>query len=231
MWQTGHPVGSVFGYVAEGLFQAKDFNADGTLVAGYANPGVPVYPGDVKFKDLNNDGKINSDDQTYIGSPNRPTYTFGLNAGIEYKGFFASMNLTGAADRSIMLANKFIQPFSGTGGSLLQFHNDETWTPETAETATLPRLSNKSFAYNSRVSTIYWRDGSYIKLKNVTIGYNITNKKILNAIGASQMSIKMTGYNLLTFDHFKIMDPESNPNVSDTYPVVKIINVGVTVAF
>ena len=75
------------------------------------------------------------------------------------------------------------------------------------------------------------QDASYIKLKNATIGYNITNKKILNAIGASLISIKLTGYNLLTFDKLDFMDPEGEPNRKQSYPIMKIYNLGINVTF
>lgn len=82
-----------------------------------------------------------------------------------------------------------------------------------------------------RKSSLWVYDGAYLKLKNVTIGYNFTDKKFLKKLGIQQLGIKLTGYNLLTFDKFDIMDPECNPNGSDAYPITKIYNLGVNLTF
>ena len=176
--------------------------------------------------------KITSDDQTIIGNPTRPAYTFGLNYGINYKGFFLTMNWTGAAQRSLLLDGAFREPFgNGKIRGLMQFHADTRWTPETANTATTPRFTETNAVYNMRSSSLWVRDGSYLKLKNVTIGYNFTDKKMLKKLGIQQLGIKLTGYNLLTFDKFDIMDPECNPNNADSYPIIKIYNLGINLTF
>ena len=232
MWATGRPVGSIIGYVADGFYQETDFDEQGNLLPGYANPNVAVKPGDVKYRDLNNDNVIDSDDQTMIGHSNRPAYTFGLNYGINYKGFFLTMNWTGAAQRSLLLDGAFREPFgNGKIRGLMQFHVDTRWTPETAYTATTPRFTETNATYNMRKSSLWVYDGAYLKLKNVTIGYNFTDKKFLKKLGIQQLGIKLTGYNLLTFDKFDIMDPECNPNGSDAYPITKIYNLGVNLTF
>ncbi len=231
MWRTGRPVGERFGYVAEGFYNAGDFDEDGTLISGLPDPKQPVYPGDVKYKDLNDDDFITPDDVTHIGNPNRPAYVAGLNYGISSHGFTLTMNWAGAAQRSLLIADYISKPFGGEARGLFQFHADERWTPETAETATMPRVSAVSMSYNYRTSTLFIRDGSYIRLKNVSLGYNFSNKRILKQLGISQMGIRLTGYNLVTFDKFKLMDPESNPNSQDTYPIVKIYNLGVNITF
>lgn len=231
LWRTGQPVGSIFGYVAEGFYTEDDF-IDKQLKDGFSIPQVPVYPGDVKYKDLNDDGVIDPDDQKKIGYPTRPNYVFGLNLGANYKGFFFSMNWTGAAERSLLLSDDFRRPFNGESRGLLQYHVDNRWTPETASTATQPRFSFNSDPHNYMTSTLWVKNGSYLKLKNLTLGYNFRGYEALKKLGISQLGVKVTGYNLLTFDHFGIMDPESNPNqYGDTYPVLKIINLGVNLTF
>lgn len=231
MWRTGRPTGERFGYVAEGFYKTGDFNEDGTLVSGLPDPKQPVYPGDVKYKDLNKDGYITPDDVTDIGHPDRPAYVAGLNYGISSHGFTLTMNWTGAAQRSLQIADYISRPFGGENRGLFQFHVDERWTPETAETATMPRLSARSLDYNYRGSSLFIRDGSYIRLKNISLGYAFSNKHVLSQLGISQLGIQLTGYNLLTFDKFNLMDPESNPNSQDTYPIVKIYNLGVNITF
>ncbi|WP_448778089.1 SusC/RagA family TonB-linked outer membrane protein [Bacteroides congonensis] len=228
MWRTGQPVGSIFGYVTERFYTKEDFDADGNLVEGLPKPSSMVHPGDLKYKDLNGDNIINSDDVCKIGYSKRPLYTFGFNYGIEYKGFFASMNWTAAKDASVRLQYSFQTPFE-KNHVLYQFIADGSWTEENASTAKYPRLSSSD--HNMQSSTTWVQDASYIKLKNATIGYNITNKKILKAIGASLISVKLTGYNLLTFDKLDFMDPEGEPNRAQSYPIMKIYNLGVNITF
>ena len=138
------------------------------------------------------------------------------------------MNWTGAKDANVRLQYSFQTPFD-KNQVLYQFIADGTWTPETASTAKYPRLSNKQ--YNRETSTTWVQDASYIKLKNVSIGYNFTNRKWMKAIGASQVSVKLTGYNLLTFDKLDFMDPEGDPNREQSYPIMKVFNLGVNVTF
>lgn len=231
MWHTGQQVGAVFGYVAEGFYSEDDF-VDDKLKDGFPVPQAVVHPGDVKYKDLNSDGIIDTDDQQMIGYSTTPNYIFGLNLGLNYKGFFFSMNWTGAAERSLVLSEDFRKPFNSESRGLMQYQVDNHWTPETAATATMPRLSFNSSPHNSMTSTLWVQDGSYLKLKNLTVGYNFMGYPGLKKIGISQLGVQFTAYNLLTFDHFGIMDPESNPNqYNDTYPVVKIFNLGVNLTF
>lgn len=228
MWRTGQSVGSIFGYVTDRFYAEEDFDANGKLVEGLPKTGATVHPGDLKYKDLNGDNLINTDDVCNIGYSKRPLYTFGFNYGIEYKGFFASMNWTGAKDANVQLQYSFQSPFEKKH-VLYQFIADGSWTEETAATAKYPRLSSSD--HNMQSSTTWVQDASYVKLKNATIGYNITHKKILKAIGASLISVKLTGYNLLTFDKLDFMDPEGEPNRAQSYPIMKIYNLGINITF
>lgn len=241
LWRTGKQVGAIFGFEFDRFYTEDDFNISiddhgkkkYELKEGFDKPLTPVYPGDAKYKDLNNDNEITPDDQHQIGFSNRPNYTFGLNLGFEYKNFFFSMNWLGTAERSMQLSEEFRKPFNGESRGLMQFHADNHWTPETAATATQPRFSKNSNDNNYKYNSTLWTvDASYLKLKNVTIGYNFRNKAALKKLGINQLGIKFTAYNPLCFDHFNIMDPESNPNhYGDTYPVVKIYNLGVNLSF
>ena len=230
MWRTGHEVGARFGYVALGFYTKDDFNTDGTLKKELPQPQATVYPGDIKYADLNGDNIVNNDDQTKIGNPKRPAYTFGLNFGGEYKGFFASMNWTGVAQCDMFMTNAYMRPFY-QGQVLYQYMADGRWTEETAATAEYPRLSISN-GNNIGTSRVWLKDASYIKLKNLTIGYNITSPKILKAIGASKLAVQFTGYNLLTFDKLKVFDPEGELTRDDnSYPIMKIFSLGVNVTF
>lgn len=233
-WRTGNEVGARYGYVALGFYSKDDFNADGTLKGDLPQPTAKVKPGDVKYADLNADEVIDNDDQTKIGNPKRPAYTFGLNFGAEYKGFFASMNWTGVAECDIMMANTYRDPFFNKqlGGTFYQYLVDGRWTEETAATAEYPRFTYNRNSNNQETSRVWLKDASYLKLKNLTVGYNITSEKILKAIGASKLAVQFTGYNLLTIDKLKVFDPEGELTRDDnTYPVMKIFSLGVNVTF
>ena len=227
MWRTGQQVGATFGYVAERMYNEGDFTdvEKGILKEGYPIPDQPVYPGDVKYADLNNDNKIDAYDQQKIGYSSRPNYVFGLNLGANYKGFFFSMNWTGAAERTVVWEKDFLDPIN------VKEHVAKRWTPETAATATYPRMSLNNRDYNYRTSTMTAKDGSYLKLKNLTFGYNFINYPVLKAIGIQQLGLQFTAYNLLTFDHLDIVDPESNPNGNTTYPIMKMCNFGINLTF
>ena len=200
------------------------------MKAELPQPAGKVYPGDIKFKDLNDDGIIDNDDQTRIGYPKRPAYTFGLNLGGEYKGFFLSMNWAGAAQCDIQMSNAYIRPFYD-GQMLYQYMADDHWTSENADKAKYPRLSLSSTT-NMVNNRVWMKDASYVKLKNLTFGYKITSDKILKAIGASQLSVQFTGYNLLTLDKLKIFDPEGElTRDNNTYPITKIFSFGLNVVF
>ena len=231
MRQTGQEVGARFGRVALGFYDESDFNPDGTLRADLPQPkDVTVQPGDIKYADLNGDHVIDPDDYTVIGHPKRPAYTFGLNFGFEYKGFFASTNWAGAAQTNIQM-NWHLGAFY-TAGTLYQYVADGYWTPERGDNAQFPRLTANKVDHNQTLSRIWLRDASYLKLKNLTVGYNITHPKVLKAIGANALSVRFTGYNLLTFDKLDVFDPEGElSRDGNTYPITKIFTIGINATF
>ena len=114
----------------------------------------------------------------------------------------------------------------------MQFQVADRWTPYTADTALYPRFSGDSASHNYMQSTLWVKNGAYLKLKNMTLSYNFKSNKVFRLLGISQLGIKLTGYNLLTFDYIHIMDPESNPDwYNDTYPITKQFNFGVNITF
>lgn len=231
MTLTGMPVGSQLAYDFERFYNDNDFNPDGTLKEGLPKPTGTVMPGDCKYKDLNSDGVIDTDDRRAYDVSSRPAYTYGINYGIDWKGFSLSMNWLGAADRTLLLSDQFRNAFNGGSSGLLMYHVDTRWTPETDGTASTPRLSANSQAHNSLTSSLWMKDASYLKLKTVQLGYTFANKPALDKIGISRLQITASAYNLLTFDNFKIQDPESRPNVNNTYPITKTYSLGVNITF
>ena len=125
------------------------------------------------------------------------------------------------------MGNSYMHPFSQ--GTLYQFQYDGRWTPERGNSAEFARFT---MTPNTNVSTNWFKDGSYVKLRNLSIGYNINSKKFLKTIGASKFGVQLTGSNLLTFDKLKIFDPEGSlGRDSNEYPVMKIFNMGVNITF
>lgn len=234
MAKTGRQMGFLLGYKTEGFYRESDFKEDGSLIDGLPDPGVPVYPGDVKYSDLNGDQVINADDQTFIGYPTRPEWTFGLNYGIRYKGFDLTMNWVGVTNRSVMLTDQYRYPFGSTANrALIQYMSEERWTPDRADVASMPRLSSNSAAHNyGKNSSLWVRDGSYLRLKTVRLGYTINKGKVLDFLGIRSLNVYVSGYNLLTFDRLKYLDPESSPTNSGTaYPITQTYNLGVNINF
>ncbi|MDC1106744.1 TonB-dependent receptor [Prolixibacteraceae bacterium] len=238
---TGHEVGAVFGYEFDRLFTENDFNittaADGTktyaLKAEIPNhKNVKIRPGDAKYKDLSGNGEIDPLDQHYLATSKRPDYTFGLNMGFSYKGIFASMNWTGVTGRTMVLDGPFRELGSekGNNRNYMKYIIDNSWQEETAGQAMFPRMANGTSSNNKFTSDVWLRDGSYLKLKNVTLGYRF-DVDAIGKFGLKGLELKLTGYNLFTFSEFDIMDPESEPNYNDKYPVVKIFNLGATLRF
>ena len=239
MSRIGTQVGARFGYVSDGFYKQEDFVLDNNgeidlssgkpmLVSG-VDPVVNVYPGDIKYVDQNGDNLINSNDVREIGNPKRPLYNFGLNFNVEYKGFFVGATLAGVTGTDLLLEGAYR---FADNRNFFMYQLDEAWTPETAATATLPRLSFGSEANNyRRASEVWLRDGSYLKLKNASIGYNLKDKRILKSIGANSLSFKLTGYNLLTFDYIDIIDPEGNPSDADKYPIMRNVTFAVNLTF
>ena len=226
---TGQPTGTIYGLVATGFLTAKDI-ADGyPVMNGFNN----IQAGDVKYKDMNGDGEINEFDRTVIGG-DKPTCYFGIDLGFEWKGLEVTALIQGAYNRDLYNSDRtLLEGFQVIGQSYGQAYTNllNRWTPETAETATMPRLSENSGAHNAKQSSLWVKDGSYLRLKSLTIGYEFADKKLLKKIGISKLGIKLSGYNLLTFDKFGIMDPECKPNNQDTYPITKTYNLGVNITF
>ncbi|PWD98911.1 SusC/RagA family TonB-linked outer membrane protein [Marinilabilia rubra] len=227
LYRTGHPVNQPFGYV----FDRFASEADAEDGADIPDHQYNLQPGDMIYKDLNDDGVIDQDDQKAIGFPNYPEFTFGANLGFEFKNFDFSMSWAGASNTSRMLGETYRIAFGNTlNRSLLQYMADERWTPETAESATYPRMTLTGSNNNSKDSDFWLKDASYVRLKNMEVGYNFSGS-FLRRFGISKLRAYMNGYNLLTFDNLEITDPESRTGSDSKYPLTKIYNLGIKVNF
>ena len=236
---TGQSIGQPYCYIAEGLYTPDDFTTTTTSTEGYLyelkadvpKPAANVAPGDIKYKDLNGDNIIDDNDQCPIGNPIYPQLTAGITAGFEYKGFDFSMLWAGSGKVSRFISAGLRVPFGGGNYGLLQYMIDDHWTPETAETAKTPRFSGAANANNyTRNSTLWLKDASYIRLKNVQIGYTFKGEW-MKKIHLKNMRIYASGENLLTFDHLKIADPEATDDKQFQYPLQMIFNIGLNLNF
>ena len=221
--KTGHPVGQPFGLKVRGFYyEGMEDVADHSYV---------LKEGDVVYEDLNHDGKIDDNDKTAIGYPSYPLLNAGLTLGFEYKGFDFSMLWVGATKTSRVLEETFRKPLGETYDRSLMSHQfTDRWTPETAATAKLPCATIDGVKNNYRDSELWVKDASYLRLKNIEIGYNF-RPPFMPKIGMEKMRVFMTGYNLLTFDKLKISDPESMSSGVPQYPVMRVINFGLNVSF
>jgi TonB-linked SusC/RagA family outer membrane protein len=227
--QTGRSTGTRWGYVFDGFWTA----ADTAHYRDFPDASYTPKPGDTRFKDIDGNGVINSDDQKVMGYPDYPEYIFSLSGGADYRGFDMSFLFNATTHVSRVLSDTWMIPFQEIGQwALMKWIADNSWTPETANTAILPRITLTGKNNNYKTSDLYIRDASYIRLKNIEIGYSFT-AGVLKRLGISKMRIFANGYNLLTFTKLKIkgMDPESQTSGGRQYPLIKIANAGINVTF
>ena len=236
MRRTGRPVGQQFGYMYDGFFteeEAANYASLKGKEGGIPDHGEGFTPlaGDVKYKDLNGDHKIDNNDVSAIGNPIYPLLTGNLSMGFSWKGLDFSMTWAGAFKTSRLVADFYRYPFGSTNNrSLLKYMIDDAWTPEKGNSAKAPAISlTNSKPNNYKDSDLWLRDASYVRLKNLEVGYSFP-QGLLSKMHLSSLRISLSGYNLLTFDALGFSDPESNPS-GDTYPLVKVINFGLKVGF
>ncbi|MDP4210269.1 MAG: SusC/RagA family TonB-linked outer membrane protein [Bacteroidota bacterium] len=217
---TGKPVGQTFGYLANGLIQTQDEASKAPLLAG-----TKVYPGDIKLVDLNGDGVIDQFDQTVIGNT-KPIIYYGATLGFSFKGFDFSVLLQGVKNRTYQQTD-----YSFGAGGKDQGYDFMLgrWTPETAATATYPRLTVGFNANNTPYlnnSSFWTRSGEYFRVKNIDIGYTF-QLKANNRLKVSGIRIFANAQNLFTVTPYDRLDPEINGTTS--YPIQRIINAGINI--
>ena len=225
LWEKGHPVGQPFGLVSLGVFKDQE-EIDNSPRQTYSI----ARPGDIKYKDINNDGVIDDYDRVAIGYPRVPQITYGFGGTIEYKGIDVSLYFTGAAKASVFLEGRSIYPFNqGFGsGNILREYYDNRWTPDNPD-GYYPAVLNGSSPNNFRRSTHYMIDGSYLRLRNAELGYTLP-KTFSAKLNLENVRLFANGMNLVTWDKVKVMDPESNSGTGG-YPLQRSLNLGLQVNF
>lgn len=237
-YQTGRRVGENFCYIFD-HFVADQEEADRLNAmnggSGFAIWG-PVQPGDVVYKDMNGDGVVNNYDRAAVGNPRTPEIQYGIPVGLSYKGFDFSMLWQGSALCSVQLSGPAVWDFplydQSRTGKVRKMHLNR-WTPETAATATYPALHYGIHNNNKQqYSSLFLYDASYIRLKNVEIGYTLP-KAWTSKAGIQSVRIYAQGQNLLTFDRLGDvdMDPEIKNGDGSWFPVQRVVNLGINMTF
>ena len=227
--RTGKPDGAIFGLVADGFFDSEQEIQNSSLVKGF-----DIQPGDIKYKDLNDDGVINIFDFTMIGG-NKPLSYAGLTVGFNYKGFDFNVLFQGVYNRDVYMGdNVLMAGFQGVGQSYGQAytHMMERWTPETKETATYPRLTAGGNSYNMNPNgwwTSFWvRSGDYVRLKDINLAYTLPDVVTNRFLGGMNVKLFVSGQNLFTKSEYDLVDPEARFN---SYPLQRVISSGINIKF
>jgi TonB-linked SusC/RagA family outer membrane protein len=203
--RVGDPITEYYGYQTNGYFQTQ------AEVNSYPKPaGAVVGLGDVKFKDINGDGKIDNNDKTVIGNP-FPHYTFGFTYRLAVAGFDLTVFIQGVGQRDQFLRGELVEPFHYNYGATMYDHMTDYWTPDNTD-ARFPRLA----IIGSPSNTNNWRTGSdlyrfnaaYARLKNVNIGYTLP-KSLSKKVGLERARVSLIGQNLATLTKLKFIDPET----------------------
>lgn len=224
--RTGHSIGQPFGYTWVGFYQdQEDINKSPKPLV---DP-TTIKPGDLKYKDLNEDGLIDERDQGPIGRPNLPSTTLGLTFGVHYKGFDMSVLFQGSFNYSFSIQGIGIEPFQ----SQMQPVHLLRWTPENNTDAKFPRLTSNASGVSSPTafpSSFWLIDAMYVRMKTVEIGYRMPKKAIPFKIDNARFYL--SAYNLFTWTNYSLyqQDPEVSSNsAGDAYINQRIINFGLQV--
>ncbi len=224
--QLGNSISQTYGLIALGFFNTQA-EADAAPLQYSAKP----TPGDVRYMDSNKDGKVDKDDFVPIGSPTYPQETYGAELDLSYKGFDFSVLFQGAGRVSRLVSGYMQKPGNQFGGILANVM-EQRWTPENAANAKLPKLSaTYANGTNYQNSTLWIRDASYLRLKNIEMGYKFGSNDLFKKLGVGSARFYVSGQNLLTWDKLKLVDPEQNASDSMGYPQLQIFNAGLSVQF
>ena len=247
MNQYGHNINGVKGYVAEGLFTQTEIDdmarweslsdANKAITPKpFASQFGTVKAGDIKYKDLNNDGQIDAYDQTYISRGDVPTTVYGFGFTVGWKDLSVGMMFQGVAGAERVLNGSSVNPFNGGGGSGNLYSNiGDRWTEENPDqNAFYPRLSygseTTSSINNFQKSTWWVRNMNFLRLKTLQISYNLP-KPWVNKVHLKNAAVYVMGTNLFTLSRFKLWDPELNTDNGASYPNTTSYSVGINFTF
>jgi TonB-linked SusC/RagA family outer membrane protein len=235
-YTTGQPISRNYGYIAERLF-VDDKEVQNSPTQIFSTGGKAPRAGDIKYRDLNNDGKIDDADKAYIGFPQSPEVVYGFGFSSSYKGFDLSAFFTGQDRMTFFIDPSKVSPFVPSNQDyiygntqLLKDFADNHWSPENQNLYALyPRLAVNSadLENNAQTSTWWMRNGRLLRLKSLEVGYTLP-QRISSKIKLNSCRIYLNGLNLITWSPFKMWDPEQGGN-GFAYPIQKVFNVGLNV--
>lgn len=227
--REGHPIDQYFGLVADGFVTSADLANTEFPVSTYGD----VKVGDLKYRDINNDGFIDDRDETFIGYSNIPENSYSLNLGFDYKGVGFSMMLQGVDHVSRYYDAEAMYAF--VNGGKVKEHHLNRWDPSKSEadnlaSAKYPLLHYDSNGdHNQRTNSFFLQNGAFMRLKNIELSYTLP-KAWTQPAGISDCRFYINGNNLITWDHLDgLTDPESNG--SNRYPIMRTVNLGVNLKF
>lgn len=237
-YQTGYRVNQLRGLIAEGLFaDYDDIRNSPKQMFG------DVQPGDIKYRDVNGDGIVDNGDEVAIGATTTPNFIYGLGASLHWKGFDFNLHFQGTGKSSVLINGKTVWAFSQDRyGQILNDLVKDRWVDsETAATlgipanedpnASYPRLvlcENNASHNNYRNSSYWLRDVSYLRLKNLEVGYTLP-KNFTDKIHFKSVRFYLQGTNLLTWSNFKLWDPEMGSSNGEAYPITRSVTAGIQV--
>ena len=235
--QTGNPIGVVFGYEAIGFYDVSDFDSEGNLIENLPVPSMgAVQPGDIKYRDICPDGVIDERDKCVVGRPSFPKFTYAFVLEAEYRGFDLRAVLQGVSGRDVNLlsdAYNKVVAFENNGNVYAWAQDRWAYYPsqgiDTRETARYPRLSTTDNSNNYVNSSFWVKDGSFLRLRNIEIGYSLP-EKWLTRLHMSEARIYLSGVNLFTSSRL-LKDYNIDPETLSGYPGIKSYNIGLSVTF
>ena len=234
--QKGHRVNQARGLISLGLFKDYD-DIRNSPVQDF--DGYKVMPGDIKYKDVNGDGKIDGNDQVAIGATTKPNLIYGFGIAANWKGLDVNLHFQGAGKSTYFIDGSTVHMFKlgdGWGNVLSEMANSNRWIsadisgdPATENpNAEYPRLSYGPNSNNYQQSTYWLRNGSYLRLKTVELGYTLPTQ-LVNKVHFNTVRIFFVGTNLLTWSAFKLWDPEMGSTDGKRYPLSKNLSLGISV--
>ena len=221
LYRAGDPIGQRYGLEVIGIFQ-NEYEINNSPKQTFGD----VRPGDLKYKDQNGDGVINDEDVVKMFGSTTPLFQFGFGLNAAYKGFKVYADFQGVTGVTVnLLDSPLYQPLVNNGTISNTFLAREvTWTPETAAYATMPRLTTLENQNNYRKNSLWYRDGSFIKLRNVGVSYTIAKKYAK----VSDVTVSLNGTNLFSLDNIRFADPEQ---LYAAYPSTRVFWAGVKFNF
>lgn len=238
----GHRVNQAKGFIALGLFKDYDeirnspkqeFTYSKTQNGNTKGQVYKLEPGDIKYKDINGDGIIDGNDKVAIGATTKPNLIYGFGMSAKWKGVDVNVHFQGAGKSTFFINGTTVQMFSGGdgwGNVLKEMAEGNRWILNENEdpNADFPRLTYGENPNNYQTSSYWLRDGSYMRLKTLDIGYSFP-KALVNKLHLNQVRVFFVGTNLLTFSDFKLWDPELGSSNGKKYPLNRTFSLGLSV--